>query len=257
MGLCTIEVISGCRRKRSTGSVDESHNTNENFGERGQEEGVQKSSSSRGRRKRGCLFVISFILILLGFSPVAIRGSSLDPNNQVQIATRSQTPHSPATNSLPPFPSSFFNLSSSPSASLVASTTATTTVAVDSVTTKYYPSSSSSSSTSSERVIRSSSTHSVAEVTEPIRVTASVPVHRRGHRIHNNHHEGVHPKHSRTRERQQEARKPEPRTLQDICAAWEEKGCRCTGTAAEIQLNCHAVPLDELPLDLPENLVKL
>lgn len=251
MGQCTIAVISGCRRKRRKSRSSGSEET-------------ERNSSSKGRApatssvQRHCLLLVFAILL---FSPGAIRGSSLGPNNGEGVAPR--TPilvterGSSSTSEIAEPNSTASTLLSSSEASrstptvLLSATTTTysglSSIATEQVSAKYYL----SSSTPVDRVIRSTSRG--AAVTEPIRVTASVPDHHRGHRNHNSHHEDVHStKNSRP---QQQAKTPP--TLQEICTAWEEKGCKCSGSTEEIQLNCHAVSFDGLPLDLPDNLVKL
>lgn len=315
MGQCTIEAISGCRRKRRKSGINSSSSICGRRREQGAEENPGGNCTSRGTAKgrRGgasggcCLFVI--LIILLSF-PVAIRGSSgsLDPNNNVEIAPRTQLPVTTSSGHIHHRDSSSFFYLSSPSGSSTSYSTSTPFTKSDSIGTssssvalesvaeqesylssisteplKYYLS---SSSTPSGRAIRSSSAHSVtpgattpqvhakssitsaSAVTEPIRVTATLPEHHRGHQFsHNsNHqHEGVHPKpvlHSRGgggKEREEkEEQKQAPKTLQEICAAWEEKGCKCSGSAEEIQLNCRGViSFDAVPFDLPDNLVKL
>lgn len=42
-----------------------------------------------------------------------------------------------------------------------------------------------------------------------------------------------------------------------ICEVWETKGCQCSGTVEELQLSCRNVGLEEVPLELPLDIVKL
>lgn len=42
-----------------------------------------------------------------------------------------------------------------------------------------------------------------------------------------------------------------------VCAAWEQRGCQCSGTVDELILSCRAISLNETPTDLPKNLIKL
>lgn len=42
-----------------------------------------------------------------------------------------------------------------------------------------------------------------------------------------------------------------------ICATWEKRGCQCSGTVDELSLSCRGIGLNEIPTDLPKNLIKL
>lgn len=41
------------------------------------------------------------------------------------------------------------------------------------------------------------------------------------------------------------------------CAAWEKRGCQCTGTVEQLTLSCRSIGLNETPTDLPKSLIKL
>ncbi|XP_059618054.1 lutropin-choriogonadotropic hormone receptor isoform X2 [Phlebotomus argentipes] len=47
------------------------------------------------------------------------------------------------------------------------------------------------------------------------------------------------------------------KTLRAICAAWEARGCQCSGSAEEVVLVCKGLELVEVPVDLPIELIKL
>lgn len=42
-----------------------------------------------------------------------------------------------------------------------------------------------------------------------------------------------------------------------ICATWEQRGCQCSGTVDELTLSCRGIGLNEIPNDLPKDLIKL
>lgn len=42
-----------------------------------------------------------------------------------------------------------------------------------------------------------------------------------------------------------------------ICTTWEQRGCQCSGTVDELNLSCRGIGLNETPIDLPKNLIKL
>lgn len=46
-------------------------------------------------------------------------------------------------------------------------------------------------------------------------------------------------------------------TLKQICAPWDSKGCQCSGSSMEVTLLCRGVGLEEIPVDLPTELIKL
>lgn len=46
-------------------------------------------------------------------------------------------------------------------------------------------------------------------------------------------------------------------SARNICAEWELRGCQCTVSMAELTLSCRNVGLEEVPLDLPVEIVKL
>lgn len=43
----------------------------------------------------------------------------------------------------------------------------------------------------------------------------------------------------------------------NICSTWELRGCQCSGGVEELALSCRSVGFDEIPLDLPAEIVKL
>lgn len=43
----------------------------------------------------------------------------------------------------------------------------------------------------------------------------------------------------------------------NICSTWELRGCQCSGGVEELALACRSVGFDEIPLDLPAEIVKL
>lgn len=43
----------------------------------------------------------------------------------------------------------------------------------------------------------------------------------------------------------------------DICSAWERRGCQCSGGVEDLALSCRSVGFEEIPLDLPAEIVKL
>lgn len=46
-------------------------------------------------------------------------------------------------------------------------------------------------------------------------------------------------------------------TTRQMCAAWEKRGCQCSGTVEQLSLSCRAIGLNEKPTDLPSSLIKL
>lgn len=42
-----------------------------------------------------------------------------------------------------------------------------------------------------------------------------------------------------------------------ICAVWELRGCQCSGAVEELALSCRDVGFEEVPLDLPAEIIKL
>lgn len=197
MGQCTIGVISGRRKRRKSRSARVKVT----------EEEVKISDSTSIPQRKKCSFsrcgslVVVISTILLLSLPVAIRGnSSLEPTHlgivertpPSQVLSGSIKSHERDINS----PSSFFFLSSSTDSTVPSSTTSPL-VDIDPLTFKSAVSSTSqylSSFTPAERLIRSSSVHSLRRasqttngpadglvsgvgVTEPIRVTASLPDH--------------------------------------------------------------------------------
>ncbi|GAB0091298.1 Leucine-rich repeat [Sergentomyia squamirostris] len=47
------------------------------------------------------------------------------------------------------------------------------------------------------------------------------------------------------------------RTLRAICASWDGRGCQCSGSTDEVVLMCKGLELEEVPVDLPIELIKL
>ena len=47
------------------------------------------------------------------------------------------------------------------------------------------------------------------------------------------------------------------KTLKEICQPWKAQGCSCTGTSDEVTLTCRRLDLDDVPENLPEELIKL
>ncbi|XP_037038816.1 lutropin-choriogonadotropic hormone receptor isoform X2 [Bradysia coprophila] len=43
----------------------------------------------------------------------------------------------------------------------------------------------------------------------------------------------------------------------NICSTWERRGCQCSGGVEELALSCRSVGFEEIPLDLPAEIVKL
>lgn len=43
----------------------------------------------------------------------------------------------------------------------------------------------------------------------------------------------------------------------NICSIWEPRGCQCSGGVEELALSCRSVGFEEIPLDLPTEIVKL
>lgn len=43
----------------------------------------------------------------------------------------------------------------------------------------------------------------------------------------------------------------------NICAIWELRGCQCSGPVEELALSCRSVGFEEVPLDLPLEIIKL
>lgn len=41
------------------------------------------------------------------------------------------------------------------------------------------------------------------------------------------------------------------------CAAWEKRGCQCSGTVEQLTLSCRSIGLNETPTELPKSLIKL
>lgn len=46
-------------------------------------------------------------------------------------------------------------------------------------------------------------------------------------------------------------------SARNICAIWELRGCECSGTVEELALSCRDVGFEEVPLDLPQEIIKL
>lgn len=46
-------------------------------------------------------------------------------------------------------------------------------------------------------------------------------------------------------------------STRNICVIWEKRGCQCSGTVDELSLSCRGIGLNEIPTDLPTNLIKL
>lgn len=47
------------------------------------------------------------------------------------------------------------------------------------------------------------------------------------------------------------------KTLRGICVSWDGRGCQCSGSADEVVLVCKGLELEEVPVDLPIELIKL
>lgn len=43
----------------------------------------------------------------------------------------------------------------------------------------------------------------------------------------------------------------------NVCATWESRGCQCSGGVEDLALSCRSVGFEEIPLDLPTDIVKL
>lgn len=43
----------------------------------------------------------------------------------------------------------------------------------------------------------------------------------------------------------------------NVCSTWKLRGCQCSGADEELALSCRGVGLEEIPLDLPSEIVKL
>lgn len=267
MGRCTREPISGSRRtSRRCGSEVS--------------EGPVEVNQWKSRR---CVSVVTiFVIVLCIVAPRRAVGHDLDATPSTFFYP-SQSSFSESS------PSSALPAESTTTTIRTVSITAATqpveeqkfrSTAALGVSDKYY--SATSSSTPSARVIRSSSAasgYSNPAVTEPVQVTVTLPgehhQHSHGHRNHIGHHQNDgHAKHAGRKdetgdvwakkekgiqedETEDRWKKATPRTLLDVCAPWEEKGCKCSGSAEQITMNCHAVDLNGVPKDLPDNLVKL
>lgn len=46
-------------------------------------------------------------------------------------------------------------------------------------------------------------------------------------------------------------------SARNICATWEARGCQCSGSVEELALSCRGIGFEEVPLDLPLEIVKL
>lgn len=46
-------------------------------------------------------------------------------------------------------------------------------------------------------------------------------------------------------------------TTRKMCSTWEQHGCQCSGTVDELTLSCRAIGLNDIPNDLPKDLIKL
>lgn len=46
-------------------------------------------------------------------------------------------------------------------------------------------------------------------------------------------------------------------SVRKVCALWEERGCKCSGTVDELTLVCRDVDFDKVPAALPSNVAKL
>lgn len=46
-------------------------------------------------------------------------------------------------------------------------------------------------------------------------------------------------------------------SARNICAIWEARGCQCSGAVEELALSCRGIGFEEVPLDLPLEIVKL
>lgn len=46
-------------------------------------------------------------------------------------------------------------------------------------------------------------------------------------------------------------------SVQKICGPWILRGCQCTGSYEEITLLCRGVGFEEIPLDIPSDVIKL
>lgn len=46
-------------------------------------------------------------------------------------------------------------------------------------------------------------------------------------------------------------------STRNICVTWEKRGCQCSGTVDELSLSCRGIGMNEIPTDLPNNLIKL
>lgn len=46
-------------------------------------------------------------------------------------------------------------------------------------------------------------------------------------------------------------------SARNICAIWESRGCTCSGAVEELALSCRDVGFEEIPLDLPSEIIKL
>ncbi|XP_055713692.1 lutropin-choriogonadotropic hormone receptor isoform X2 [Phlebotomus papatasi] len=47
------------------------------------------------------------------------------------------------------------------------------------------------------------------------------------------------------------------KTLRGICVSWDARGCQCSGSTDEVVLVCKGLELEEVPVDLPIELIKL
>lgn len=46
-------------------------------------------------------------------------------------------------------------------------------------------------------------------------------------------------------------------SARNICAIWELRSCQCSGTIEELTLSCRGLGYDEVPTDLPLDIIKL
>lgn len=46
-------------------------------------------------------------------------------------------------------------------------------------------------------------------------------------------------------------------STRQTCAAWEKRGCQCSGTVEQLTLSCRSIGLNETPTELPKSLIKL
>lgn len=46
-------------------------------------------------------------------------------------------------------------------------------------------------------------------------------------------------------------------SARNICATWELRGCTCSGAVEELALSCRGIGFEEVPLDLPLEIIKL